>query len=97
MIFFVPLGDIFHYGPALHYISSGRRMVAVFMRVIRPFAHFTIEATLYGLTSWQTNHPTTIALVISNVICSFWLLQLMRGKTALAVQNLEDHPLPGLM
>ena len=91
-----PLGDMFLYGPGLHFLASGRRLLCIMLRVVRPIFFYTIEVTLYGMFEWRHNVPTIIALIFSNLICSLWILFIASGKTLLNVTNLEELPLPGL-
>ena len=88
---------MFHYGPSLHFLSNGRRLLVLAIRTMRPLIFFTIEALMYGLSDWETNVPTIIATTISNILCSLWILLLLCGKTMLAATNLENLPLPGIV
>ena len=38
------------------------------------------------------NSPTTVAMVISNVVVAVWIVWFNYGKTALGVTNLEEFP-----
>ena len=96
MVLIQPFGDMFLYGPGLHFLASGRRLLCIMLRVVRPIFFFTIEVTLYGLFEWSRNIPTIIALIFSNMLCSVWILFIASGKTLLNVTNLEELPLPSL-
>ena len=97
MVIVQPIGDMFHYGLALHFLSNGRRFLCFNMRVIRPLLFFTIESMFYSLSDWEQNTPTIIALVFSNISCSLWILFVISGKRILNVTNLEITPFPGII